>query len=177
MVAGKVFDRFNVTYVRIKDANALVHRTIKGHITGDLSSSDPSVVNAELLHGNENPLVHAEIPPRLSSVALWSPYHKWTELKPEETIPTVSGVSRGSKRSLDKEATNDSHENNAKVSKTNQQKISIEKITPENRTREMAKRFEIMKRIWSDPVLSRQMRYNFRELKKLRLSRTQETQT
>ena len=72
MVAGKIAEHYNITYVRIKDANALEHRTIKGHITGDLSSSDPLVVNAELMKGTENTLV-PEIDPRWNSVALCTP--------------------------------------------------------------------------------------------------------
>ena len=65
MVADTISKPFNITYVRINEAYAVGQPTAKINITGDLSASDPVVVNVDLMKGTENNLV-PEIDPRLN---------------------------------------------------------------------------------------------------------------
>ena len=138
---------FNVTYIRLADANTVGNDRVNVTITGDLSASDPAVINANLMIGTECPVI-PEIDPR-------SNYPSLSTTNPtRETTATVSGSS--------------SQESKRSESRRKEFKLGFHSTIP------IEKRIEVHKKIRNDQVLMRRLRYCFRNLKKMQLEEEKE---
>ena len=203
MVGGKTFDSHNVSYVWVSKYNnktapfnSTTHseykRKVRECITGNLTSSDPLVVNAELMPKELS--AQDEAPPR-ATVPLWSPLHlytenerrpllyatkTWSEMPQQEQVldqPTTSGANPAPKRNLDEEATSSRPGNSAKVPKPDDdadlqgapsQDHPLERRNTElqDRVREMEQRIEIMRRILKDPAKLSRLTAHLQEIRR-----------